>query len=77
MYLAWQPVTGMFSPAEEAAIRAVPAINDATEADAVLRIAFPYNCAQWSKRTLACSGPLNTCGLAKRIYYTEQTPAMR
>ena len=38
----WQPVTGMFSPAEETAIRAIPAIAMTTEADAVLRIAFPY-----------------------------------
>jgi glycosyltransferase involved in cell wall biosynthesis len=41
----WQPMTGMFSPEEETAIRAIPAISDDAEADAVLRIAYPYNCA--------------------------------
>lgn len=39
----WRPVTGLFPPGEEAAIRAIPTANDDTGADVVLRTTFPFN----------------------------------
>ena len=41
----WQPVTGLFSAEAEAEIRSIPAAGGDVEADAVLRITYPYNCA--------------------------------
>jgi glycosyltransferase involved in cell wall biosynthesis len=41
----WQTVTDLFTKEEEAAIRSIPAVSGDVEADAVLRITFPYNCA--------------------------------
>jgi glycosyltransferase involved in cell wall biosynthesis len=41
----WQAVTGLFTPEAEAAIGSIPAVSGDVEADAVMRITFPYNCA--------------------------------
>ena len=41
----WQPMRGLFPPAAETAIAAIPCVEEGAAADAVLRISFPYNCA--------------------------------
>lgn len=41
----WHPVTGLFTPEAEAEIRAITAVSGDVDADAVLRITYPYNCA--------------------------------
>jgi glycosyltransferase involved in cell wall biosynthesis len=41
----WRPVNGLFSSEAEAALRAIPAVTGEAQADAVLRITYPYNLA--------------------------------
>ena len=40
---SWQPVDGLFPPADEAAIRNIPLATPDEQPDALLRIAYPYN----------------------------------
>jgi glycosyltransferase involved in cell wall biosynthesis len=73
----WLPVTGMFSPEEETAIRAIPAISDDAEADAVLRIAFPYNCApSRHKRTFVFGTSEFLCVTKEYIAQNKPLPEM-
>ncbi len=41
---SWQPVPGLFDPAQEALIRNIPQPTSSQPPDAVLRMTFPYNC---------------------------------
>jgi len=42
---SWTPVTGLFDPADESAIRALPGLQSGETPDVVYRITFPYNFA--------------------------------
>jgi protein O-GlcNAc transferase len=49
---SWQPVDGLFPPADEAAIRNIPLATPDEHPDVLLRIAYPYNYApSRAKRT--------------------------
>jgi glycosyltransferase involved in cell wall biosynthesis len=50
LYPNWKPTTGLFSPAEEAAIGGIPAPAAGEIADAVFRISYPYNISRSAGR---------------------------
>jgi glycosyltransferase involved in cell wall biosynthesis len=41
----WKETTGLLDPIDEQTVRAIPAADADTRADAVLRITFPYDCS--------------------------------
>jgi glycosyltransferase involved in cell wall biosynthesis len=69
----WQPVTGLFSSEAEAAIRSIPAAIGDMEADALLRITYPYNCEQSKyKRTCVFGTAESRC--VPNMYIAQNRP---
>ena len=69
----WEQTRGLFPPAAEAAIGAMPGAEEGAAADAVLRISFPYNCAASKYRRTGVFGT-SEFGYVPDDYLVPQRP---